>query len=76
MRVLDPEYPLTLAARYDLARCTGEAGNAAGARDQLAALLPIQRQVLGREHPDTLATRDDLAHWTKRADGDTDGDVK
>jgi len=76
VRVLGPEYPLTLAARYDLARCTGEAGDAAGARDQLAVLLPIQGQVLGREHPDTLATRDDLAHWTKRADGDADGDVK
>ena len=47
-RVLDalerahgPEYPDTLAARGSLARWTGEAGGAAAARDQYAALLPV-----------------------------------
>jgi hypothetical protein len=54
----------------DLARCTGKAGDAAGALDQLAALLPVEERVLGPEHPDTLATRHDLAHWTIKADGD------
>ena len=39
-RVLGPEHPDTLRARADLARWTGEAGDAAGARDQFAALLP------------------------------------
>ncbi len=38
------------------------AGDAAGARDQYAALLPISERVLGAEHPDTLATRNNLAH--------------
>ena len=33
-RVLRPEHPDTLTARGDLARWTGEAGDAAGARDQ------------------------------------------
>ena len=59
-----PEHPDTLAARYELARCTGEAGDAAGARDQAAALLPIRERVLGPEHPDTLSTRGQLARWT------------
>ena len=42
-RVLGPDHPDTLNTRHDLARCTGEAGDAAGARDQLAALLPTFR---------------------------------
>ena len=67
-----PEHPDTLAARHDLARWTGEAGDAAGARDQFAALLPIRERVLGPEHPDTLATRHDLARWTGEA-GDAAG---
>ena len=48
----------------NLASWTGEAGDAAGARDQFAALLPIVERVLGPEHPDTLATRHNLARWT------------
>jgi len=59
-----PEHPATLAARADLAYWTGEAGDAAGARDQYAALLPIRERVLGAEHPDTLITRQNLAYWT------------
>jgi len=39
------------------------AGDAAGARDQFAALLPVLR-VLGPEHPGTLAARHELARWT------------
>ena len=42
-RVLGPEHPDTLTARGNLALWTGEAGDAAGARDQFAALLPIER---------------------------------
>ncbi|MFD0480864.1 tetratricopeptide repeat protein [Nonomuraea thailandensis] len=45
----------------------GEAGDAAAARDQHAALLPIEERVLGTEHPDTLNTRHDLASWTGEA---------
>ena len=67
-----PEHPDTLGARHDLARWTGEAGDAAGARDQLAALLPIRERVQGPEHPDTLATRHNLARWTGEA-GDAAG---
>jgi len=40
---------------------------AAGARDQLAALLPTQERVLGPEHPDTLNARHNLARWTGQA---------
>jgi hypothetical protein len=47
----------TLAARHNLAAFTGQAGDAAGARDLLAALLPDMRRVLGPEHADTLTTR-------------------
>jgi hypothetical protein len=50
----------------------GLAGPATGARDQLAALLPIDERVLGPEHPDTLAASHGLAHWTGQA-GDATG---
>ena len=56
----------------ELAGWTGEAGDAAGARDQFAALLPVRERVLGAEHPDTLATRSNLAYWTGEA-GDAAG---
>ena len=62
----------TLAARSHLAHWTGEAGDAAGARDQFAALLPVFERVLGPEHPDTLTARHNLAHWTGEA-GDAAG---
>jgi hypothetical protein len=66
------EHPATLAARRRLAHWTGAAGDAVGARDQLAALLPLRERVQGREHPDTLTTRGDLAAWTGNA-GDAAG---
>ena len=47
--------------------CRGEAGDAAGARDQYAALLPVRERVCGAEHPDTLTARANLAHWTSLA---------
>ena len=71
-RVLGPEHPDTLAARDNLALWTGEAGDAAGARDQYAALLPVLERVLGAEHPDTLTARANLARWTGEA-GDAAG---
>ena len=52
---LAPEHPDTLAARANLAYWTGKAGDAAGARDQYAALLPVLERVSGRRapgHPD------------------------
>ena len=67
-----PEHPHTLKARQELAEWTVSAGDAAGGRDQFAALLPILEQVQGPEHPDTLATRANLAHLTGQA-GDAAG---
>jgi hypothetical protein len=67
-----PEHPETLAARHNLARWTGQAGDQAGARDQLAALLPVREQIQGQEHADTLDTRHELAFWTGQA-GDLAG---
>jgi hypothetical protein len=58
------EHPDALAARHELARWTGQAGDEAGARNQLAELLRVRERVLGPEHPDTLATRGNLASWT------------
>jgi hypothetical protein len=46
-----PDHRETLAARVQLANWTGQAGDAAGARDQYAALLPIRERVSGAEHP-------------------------
>ena len=66
------EHPGTLAARHNLARWTGAAGDAPGARDQFAALLPIRERILGAEHPGTLATRANLAEVTEQA-GDAAG---
>jgi hypothetical protein len=67
-----PEHPDTLAARRNLAGWTGQAGDAAGAHDQFAALLPVRERVLGPDHPHTLAARADLAAWTGEA-GDAAG---
>ena len=46
-RVLGPEHPTTLIACSYRAHWTGEAGDAAAAREQYAALLPIAERVLG-----------------------------
>jgi hypothetical protein len=62
-----PEHPSTLAARANLAYWIGEAGDAAAARDQFAALLPVRERVLGAEHPETLIVRNNLAYWTGEA---------
>ena len=56
-----------VVARGWLALRTGEAGDAAAARDQFAALLPVLQRVYGPEHPDTLGGRRHLADWTGTA---------
>ena len=56
-RVLGTEHPDTLIARHELAYWTGEAGDAAGARDQFADLLPIRERVQGTEHRGALFAR-------------------
>ncbi|MFI6926022.1 tetratricopeptide repeat protein [Nonomuraea spiralis] len=50
----------------------GELGDAAAAREQYAALVPVRERVQGREHPDTLTARANLAYWTGRV-GDAVG---
>jgi hypothetical protein len=70
--VLGPEHPDALTTRANLASWTGRAGDAAGARDQCATLLPIQERVQSPKHPVTLTTHGNLAYWTEKAD-DTEG---
>jgi hypothetical protein len=62
-----PEHPVTLSARYELAVWAGESGDAAGARDQYNALLPVRERILGPEHLHTLITRNQLARQTGEA---------
>ena len=71
-RVQGPEHPATLTTRDNLARWTGEAGDAAKARDQYAALLPDIERVLGPENIETLRVRAGVARWTGEA-GDPAG---
>jgi hypothetical protein len=59
-----PDDPGALAARSELAYSIGQAGDAAAARDQFAALVPVAERVLGPEHPDTLTNRHNLANFT------------
>ena len=66
-RVCGPEDQVTLAVRSHLALFTGQAGDAAGARDQLAPLLPVYERVDGPEHPETLTVRSNLAFWIGEA---------
>jgi hypothetical protein len=61
-----------LIIRHNLARWTGRAGDAAGARDQYVGLLPVAERILGPGHPDTLATRSQLAYWTEQAEVQVD----
>ena len=58
-----PEHPGALATRSELAYSAGQAGDAAAARNQFAALLPVAERVLGPEHPDTLVNRHNLANF-------------
>ena len=64
--------PQTLTTSENLVHWIGAAGDAAGARDQYAALLPVRERVSGAEHPDTLTARANLASWTGQA-GDPAG---
>jgi len=48
------------------------AGDAAGARDRYAALVPVLERMLGAEHPDTLIARSNFAGFTGNA-GDAAG---
>ena len=61
-----------LAILEGRAQSVSEMGDAAGARDQYAALLPVSERVHGLEHRDTLVVRANLANWTGEA-GDAAG---
>ena len=62
-----PWHSGTLDARHHLAYWTGKAGDAAGARDQYAALVPVSERILGPEAPISLAARYGLARWSGAA---------
>ncbi len=62
-----PEHPGALATRSELAYSVGQAGDAAAARDQFAALLDVRESVFGADSPDTLVAGFNLAYWTGRA---------
>ena len=58
------EHRDTLAAYDEFAHWVGQAGDAAGARDQYAALLPIAERVMGPEDPNTLNFSVNLARYS------------
>jgi hypothetical protein len=62
----------SIGNRMRLARLTGQTGDAAGARDRYADLLPASERANGPDHPDTLAIRAGVAEWTGEA-GDQRG---
>jgi hypothetical protein len=49
--------PETLYARFLMAQCRLNTGDAAGARAELEALLPVEEEVQGPRHPHVLTTR-------------------
>lgn len=59
--------PETLEARGSLAWWTGEAGDAAGARDLAAAWAADTARVCGPDDPEVLGARGEHAHWTGEA---------
>jgi hypothetical protein len=48
---------------------TDQAGDKTGARQQLAALLPLAKQVLGPRHPITHAVRGNLFRLDQELEG-------
>jgi hypothetical protein len=73
VRVLGPDNPVTLATRGNLARWTGEVGNAGMALALFESLLPDMTQVLGPDRPDTLTTRSNVARWTGKVGDNPQG---
>ncbi|WP_422740676.1 tetratricopeptide repeat protein [Micromonospora sp. WMMD729] len=71
-RHLGPDHPDTLAARNELARWRGRAGDPVGAAKDYEELLADRLRLLGGDHPQTLATRNSLAAW-RGASGDATG---
>lgn len=69
---LGAEHPAALRTRAAVANWTGEAGDPGGARDMLAALLPVCDRALGADDRQTLLVAARLADWTGQA-GDWPG---
>ncbi|GIH15514.1 tetratricopeptide repeat protein [Rugosimonospora africana] len=62
-RVLGPDHPDTLSARYELGYWQGECGDFAGAAEAQERLLTDRVRALGPDHPATLSTRANVAFW-------------
>jgi hypothetical protein len=71
-RLLGPDHPSTLRARYEFGYWRGESGDFVGAADSQRELLADRLRVLGHDHPNTLGTRANLAYWRGHA-GDPAG---
>jgi hypothetical protein len=74
-RIEGPRHPDTLATRANIARWTGECGDAPGALRLHQELLPGAERVFGPGHPNTLTTRGNIARWTGEC-GDTPGALR
>jgi TIR domain/Tetratricopeptide repeat len=59
-----PRDEAELSGLEERARSAEQSGDAAIARDQLAALLPVRERVSGPEDPETLTIRRNLAYYT------------
>jgi hypothetical protein len=58
-RKLGRDHPVTLVARFNIARQMAARGDHAGAQDEFREILPHLQRRLGPDHPDTLAA----AEW-------------
>jgi hypothetical protein len=67
VRAPGAEHPSTLTASANAAHRSDEAEDAAGLRDQFAALMPVTDRILRDEHPDTPAARADVTHGPDHA---------
>jgi hypothetical protein len=66
-RILGPDHPDTLSARFERGYWQGECGDFAGAVAAQEVLLADRLQVLGAEDPDTLGTQANVAYWRGHA---------
>ena len=65
-RVLGPDHPAVLTARYHIASLTAEWANADEGLRLFEALLPDQERLLGPDHPEAVITRQWIDRLTSR----------